>query len=345
MPNHTHLVDAIDDDESIKIRISHEADPLVAALLPIQVLSQCARGLPAEIEEWDLSNLLINGHPVYRRTVVAWLNRAYQYIYSVDFEAPPAEAAAAAAPKPTAEDLSQLLTFADAIGTRSAFVTALVTHYMDGLVLQAKLGKEQVQLPMFEGTTYYFSSTTAAQLKLYKVGPSSKPAKCIAEASNQEQKVAFCSQIAKQVEELLYLSFRLKLTALLSNLKSFLSISMTSTSLIWSVRDGVFTPRVLDAAACSEEGKKALINSMAGCYLWDMVTRPTINIFSQPRYDEGVLYFDAVLRRRQGAGVEGDLEDQLKTVAVELDLFSKVPKVKIGGRSRLLQLRVGPFEL
>lgn len=48
--------------------------------------SSCAEGLPADAEEWDLSQLLVEGDPVTKETAVAWLNSAYQRILDSEFE-------------------------------------------------------------------------------------------------------------------------------------------------------------------------------------------------------------------------------------------------------------------
>jgi hypothetical protein len=48
--------------------------------------SSCAEGLPADAQEWDLSQLLVEGEPVTKGTVVAWLNSACQRILDSEFE-------------------------------------------------------------------------------------------------------------------------------------------------------------------------------------------------------------------------------------------------------------------
>jgi hypothetical protein len=117
----------------IRIRLATETEPPVTDRLRLlKFLSQCARCLPLATEEWDLSNLIINGQPVTRATIVAWLNCACQLIDSTDFEAPPAPAAPA-----TAHDLYNLLVFADAVESVKGLVRFIALHYLDGdLVMQ-----------------------------------------------------------------------------------------------------------------------------------------------------------------------------------------------------------------
>jgi hypothetical protein len=51
------------------------ASPLEADAQVIRLFSSVARQLP-ETDEWDLSGLLVDGQPVSRATVVAWLKAA-----------------------------------------------------------------------------------------------------------------------------------------------------------------------------------------------------------------------------------------------------------------------------
>jgi hypothetical protein len=61
---------------------ARHAEPLAPYCQIVQLFSQCAAGLPAKQAEddtaWDLGNVLIDGQPVARATVVAWLNACYQ---------------------------------------------------------------------------------------------------------------------------------------------------------------------------------------------------------------------------------------------------------------------------
>jgi hypothetical protein len=70
------IVLAADDQQA------QQAEPLAPYCHIVQLFSLCAAGLQAQQAEndtvWDLSNMLIDGQPVARATVLAWLNACYQ---------------------------------------------------------------------------------------------------------------------------------------------------------------------------------------------------------------------------------------------------------------------------
>ena len=66
-------MDTVNDTLRIKLA-GASAEPIIADRCTLQCYSTCARGLPAAAEEWDLSQLLIEGQPVQRGTAVAYLN-------------------------------------------------------------------------------------------------------------------------------------------------------------------------------------------------------------------------------------------------------------------------------
>jgi hypothetical protein len=78
----------LDDKPKLQINLAakdtqqeQHAEPLAPHRHIVQLFSLCAAGLPAQPGEdavWNLSNILIDGQPVSRATVVAWLNAAYQ---------------------------------------------------------------------------------------------------------------------------------------------------------------------------------------------------------------------------------------------------------------------------
>jgi hypothetical protein len=77
--------DYLDEKPKIQIKVAtndHHAEPLAPYCHVVQLFSLCAAGLPAQAAGqdavWDLSSLLIDGRPVSRATVVAWLNASYQ---------------------------------------------------------------------------------------------------------------------------------------------------------------------------------------------------------------------------------------------------------------------------
>jgi hypothetical protein len=69
------------DEACITIKTSDDADskPLQAPALLLRYHSSVCYGLPQDCSQWDLSNLLIEGRPMERAAVVAWLNCVYQH--------------------------------------------------------------------------------------------------------------------------------------------------------------------------------------------------------------------------------------------------------------------------
>ncbi len=71
---------------SIKLGGEQDSSGLTVKATTLWSCSSCAEGLPADAEDWDLSQLLVEGDPVKRETVVSWLNCAYQRILDSEFE-------------------------------------------------------------------------------------------------------------------------------------------------------------------------------------------------------------------------------------------------------------------
>jgi hypothetical protein len=58
-----------------------EESPILVDAALMRLCSSCAGGLPAEAATWDISNLVIDGQPVQRSTVIAWLDTCYVIMY------------------------------------------------------------------------------------------------------------------------------------------------------------------------------------------------------------------------------------------------------------------------
>lgn len=74
----------------------------------------------------------MEGEPVQRSTVVAWLNCAYSRILDSEFEKQQKD------PRCTAAGLAQLLAFADAVGSTRGVLAACLRE-LDNLVLEVRL--------------------------------------------------------------------------------------------------------------------------------------------------------------------------------------------------------------
>jgi hypothetical protein len=126
------------------------AVPLEADRQVVCLFSGVARGLP-DAEEWDLSGSLVDGQPVSRQTVVAWLNAAYQAAYEVNFEAQKKPNN----PACSMTGLYHLLSFADAVDSTKPVLKACCAQ-LQSLKLHAQLGQQPLMLET-NGVGYYFS--------------------------------------------------------------------------------------------------------------------------------------------------------------------------------------------
>jgi hypothetical protein len=77
---------AFPEDDEVHIKLANETEPIVAQMSVVRFFCSCGRGLPAGSKTWDLTTLLIDGEPVTKPVIVAWLNAAYRQAYATDFE-------------------------------------------------------------------------------------------------------------------------------------------------------------------------------------------------------------------------------------------------------------------
>lgn len=148
----------------------------------LSMVSMCARGLPAGAAEWDLSKMQIEGQPVQRKTVLQWLQKAYQHVYGDPFVDPLSEAAQPGSSSPagppaqdeqqdrqdsaTAEqagptftELTELLLFADAVGCTPPLLRACASELEQlRLCVQLPAGPQCLQV----SKPYFWDSTTIA---------------------------------------------------------------------------------------------------------------------------------------------------------------------------------------
>jgi hypothetical protein len=189
----------------------------------LSFVSLVARALPAG-DEWDLSGLLVDGQPVSRATVVAWLNAAYQAAYEVEYQVQQPDQD----PVCSVEGLYQLLSFADSVDSTRPVLKACCSR-LHSLQLHAQLGQQHVALET-NGTGYYFGIATQCLLHqpaLTAVGITMDAAPAAASA---EERHAFKQQVAAQTEKLLWLAYRLQLQPLVQHLHCFIrALSYFST--------------------------------------------------------------------------------------------------------------------
>jgi hypothetical protein len=286
----------------------------------VRMYSAVARQLPVT-DTWDLSSLLIDGQPVSRSTVVAWLNAAYQNTFDRDFEQQDDS------PGSSAEGLYQLLAFADAINSSRPLIRGCCED-LERLQLRVQLGQQQVSLKT-QGTSYAFSMS--GELLQVTDGTVTRPSMFPAARAEQQ---AMWEQVAAQTEQLLWLAYKLQLEPLLQQLHRFVRGSTRIT-------DAVFSARVLDAAGVAglQDGKEMLQNSVVGEVALlnkDSNAQTLLEPVGLSAKQQKPLCFDAVVQRtglnlREGA-----------TVPVELDLFGQ-STIKLGPLKYPVQLRIGSY--
>jgi hypothetical protein len=299
------LRDSPDDDSSSHI--------LEADRFGVQFYSSCAQGLPAAAEEWDLSQLLVEGQPVQHSTVVCWLHALTQHsnhepLFGEQPDSPPL----------AMRNLTQLLAFADAVGSITGLMRAVDAQVSAAatLVAEVQLGEQQLQLAVDK--CYYFPDITPLQLWCIAAGKQQK----LATISSAADKEGMRQQFVPQLEALLYLAYKLQLPQLQRVLHSCIANnSGFSTSLFSSVDDmrPVMSARVVDAAAGCGAAQDALIASSSnelcgfgiGAY-WRQLFTP-LNLKTA---QQAPLTFKAEVREDVFSLKKGQI------VRIELDLFN-----------------------
>jgi hypothetical protein len=295
----------------------------------VRMYSAVARQLP-ETDEWDLSGLLVDGQPVSRAIVVAWLNAAYQHAYLADYEQQ------ADSPACIVEGLYLLLAFADAVHSTPGMLAACCARLLQGLQLRTQLRQQQVSLET-DGRVYAFVDSQLIELLDFKGYSSSVLG--VSTAADAEQQ-AFTRQVAAQTEQLLWLACRLQLLLIVRRLHNFVrGLSFFPGSLLNEKLDAVFTPRVLEAAGVARlpGGKQMLVNRVLGetaqitgalSLAWTWL-RP-LGLTQQQQEPQK---FDAVVARTGLRIVQGSI------VSVELNLFG-TSTIKLGQQFYPVQLRI-----
>ena len=245
--------ESLDEEVSMLITLA-DAQETVLVDLPslVCMLSTCAGALPDK-SNWDLSSILIDGKPVTRMVVVAWLNSAYQHIEGRDYDSESEWPS-------TAADVYQLLAYSDAIGTKQPLLASIALTVSETLCLCAELGGCTEKL---HPSNHCFFSRADSPLNLR---PGDSNARC------EEDKDAFLKAVAGQLEQLLYIAVKLEQKQLLEVLAGYVrSFVGSRNAMLWHKKDTIFSRRVLDAAAGTILGQNSLINALATYKLEDVV--------------------------------------------------------------------------
>jgi hypothetical protein len=236
-------------------------------------------------------------------------------------------------PARTFEGLYRLLAFADAVDSTDGLISCLAAE-LDGLAVHASLGEQKIALS--PGKDYVM---VALQLKAFTPGGDDST-EIGAAADSSEQAQAFKQQVAAQVEQLLWLAYRLQLEQLVEWLHRFIrSLCLFKASLLRN-REDVYSRRVAEAAGASGMGMilQALKHSvltqevaLSRAAAAHMAVLEPLGLTAQQKQP---LVFNAMLR--------GDVLGipQGTKVQVQLDLFGR-SMLRINGDDHDVHLRVG----
>jgi len=253
-------------EELLRIKAAETDALIIADRALVAACSSCAKGLPADSDGiWDVSQLQLEGQTVQRETVVAWLNRCYQLIHGSPFETQAAD------PASSIRGLTQLLSFADAVGSSRGLLLALDT---DATLLPA-----QVEV---DGTLHQLPLDRCYQLikltpRLNQGGDSGQwqlrgfTATSFAEGatiSNAVCKDALVQQVIHQVEPLLYLAHKLGLPVLKASVRRMIMCSSCKAEPLLddAALDSIVSDRVLAVpqlvAPVGSNSKAAMLQSL-----------------------------------------------------------------------------------
>ena len=298
------------EDEDIQIKVA-AGESVAAESFVLRALSSCARALPADAADWDVSGLLIDGQPYSRAVVSCWVQCCNSHNYVEDLDTDSINQLS------TVIGLTQVLAFADAVGSYAGVFKAACSQ-LERLQIVVQLPEQMLELPMI-GFSYAFDDKQVSQMQLRK------PTQVGAPLSSQEQCLDMKRQVAKQLSALLQLAHVLRLQPLLSVLHQFLLANAGvpgGAMVLGGVTGLVFSDAVLEAALGSSTfSKEAYVNSVLSqpCSLLPCQSGSSslLKPVGVPTYDaeSKALKFDAQLLADFMGGKAG------AAVKVELDLF------------------------
>jgi hypothetical protein len=266
----------LQDEPMLRIQLADEAPdkpPLEACSLLLRASCSCARGLPLDSSSWDLSSLLIDGQPVSRGTVTAWLNVVYTLLDNKPFEEGVPAAAA------SATQLYQLLALADAVGSSQGVLNACLAG-LEELCFKVKVGEQEVQMKAGEITV---CSMVASLMRTHMMTPvigalptgtaylampqpdgtcvlSVPAARQVAVMADAQQFLPAMRELAAQLEPLLYLAYHLQLVPLQEVLHGFIrQNTCAANSALVGHMEALLSPRVVQASVDSSVAKRALL--------------------------------------------------------------------------------------
>ncbi|WIA39891.1 hypothetical protein OEZ86_013333 [Tetradesmus obliquus] len=247
----------------------------------LRLVSSCMRESPAS-DTWDLRGLVVNGRPVSRFTVTAVLSEVYSGMGALGWKL---------GPSPGRYSLAQLyrmLWFADAVGCSSvmsllagSFSSSVRAELVCSVAASSsgegaaaagdKGGAAGSELVTLKLDTIYKIVTKFPKLigGRVRLRPPARELRCMArephaklcfvKALSTQQEEQLLQQLAQQLEELLFVAFRLHVKELQKAALRFLNISVRHLmrNRNWWADEAIFSQRVL-AAAGSASGKELL---------------------------------------------------------------------------------------
>jgi hypothetical protein len=217
-------------DSDMHIRVA-AGESLEAESFVLRSFSDCARNLPPAAEEWDVSGLLLDGQPFSRDTVACWLSCVYSTVEGIqELTAQDIQQLS------TVTGLTQLLAFADAVGSRPSLYRVACSQLPQlQFVVQPSECASKLEMPV-GGCTYCFEKKPAAdadtaQLVRYSlqrvvvVPKSCGDASCPLQFLTSEQRRDVRQQAAQQLSALLRVAHVLRLQPLLDVLHQFIMLN------------------------------------------------------------------------------------------------------------------------
>jgi len=243
------LLEAIADDEPtlhIKLPDGQRSIPAHRELMRFDV--SCVRELPPT-DTWDLGSLLIEGKPVERAVVVAWLQTFYAGSMLDNGSLQPEE-------DQEQPDPVRLLLFADAVGSSRRIIRACYERCKEQVVLRLQLpeGDNQRELPVQLDGRWW---TLDIYGTLQGVALDGSEVVHTLTLPVGEKADLLGSQIAAQLEPLLLVAYKLQLEDLQDKLHAFVRQQVDrhardddefSLLPLQVLKSAVLTPRVMAAA-------------------------------------------------------------------------------------------------
>jgi hypothetical protein len=317
----------------------------------------------------------VEGQPVQRPAVIAYLNSAYQHVLGEPFkqasalqqpssdgvaahktkrrrqndiqqpdeleqqEQAPAQAAAGVT---TFAAMTQLLLFADAVGSTAPLLRACAAG-IDKLCLHVQLPTGP-PLDLSIKTPYYTGpivDSSSLALGMVTEQQSSIAVAKFSAADAPAVKLALVQQVQAQTEALLYAAYKLQLSDVAEAVQKFVSMQTCfSGSVLRNAMRPVLSRRVMDAAAGYRSlHETLLLNHLVTqpCSLTGATVAPAIMVpTALPAEQQQPLKFTAELVQDVFGSSKG------KQVPVEVDLFTS--NVILGDHSHAAQVVLGPMK-